>query len=308
MSQRNYLYELEKFLKEYGHNEELSILTACQKASMNDEIFKSAGEIGDFDSKPDSPDSDDYDGSSSGWGNKNTGISEKKIDIPEGFCDSWAYTGSSLLLTGIGLAPGIGIFSDLSNAVLNMYCGDYIYAFLSLVSAIPLVGYIGNALKAVFAGLKGTIKGGPALVKIIVNWWKNSKKGRELKKAKDKLKKAQDELDDYMRNASAVDQNTTRGLYQNTDLARVTKEGLEAEVTALAQATDRAKDIMRSDWSDFTKAFFEIRSEAGQFSKIFGISNQTVRSFTKWSKDILYQIEEQVIGFDDNVREYRIGD
>ena len=43
MSQRNYLYELEKFLKEYGHNEELSILTACQKASMNDEIFKSAG-------------------------------------------------------------------------------------------------------------------------------------------------------------------------------------------------------------------------------------------------------------------------
>ena len=111
MSQKNYIYELEKFLKEYGHNEELSILTACQKASMHNAMIKSADQI-DWESL----DSDnDYDEEEDDYDFQDSDYDGKKVDIPSGFCDSWAYTGSSIALTLIGLFPGVGIPFDIGN-------------------------------------------------------------------------------------------------------------------------------------------------------------------------------------------------
>ena len=325
MSQKNYIYELEKFLKEYGHNEELSILTACQKASMHNAMIKSADQI-DWESL----DSDnDYDEEEDDYDFQDSDYDGKKVDIPSGFCDSWAYTGSSIALTLIGLFPGVGIPFDIGNGLLNIYCGDYVYALLSFISAIPAVGYVGNALKAVFAGLKGTVKGGPALVKIMSGVFKGTKAGKQLAFSSKRGAALLDEMTEITKAlrgtsddmAKLVPENlrdlgsaeeVLKALHSVKDSRRIKEvAAFEKKVSELRKIEDSisaSKQIIKNDWDDFTKSFFEVFNGSGQFSKMLGIPNKKIRSFMRWTKDIFYLVEEQIIGIDDAVRQVRVAD
>jgi len=51
-------------------------------------------------------------------------------------------------LDAVGLIPGIGEFADLANAGISALRGDWEGAVMSLVAAIPFVGWFGTAAKA----------------------------------------------------------------------------------------------------------------------------------------------------------------
>ena len=162
------------------------------------------------------------------------------------------------------------------------------------------------------------------MIKLIVNWWKNSKKVKKLKKLEEeysKLKKKAKRLKEQYEKSKLAPINSTLPVSVPTEIleqsAYVANRGravldeiaeVDAALRKTGKAFTKAKDTIKTDWSNFTKAFSGLLKDSGQYSKMLGIPNVKVRSFMRWTKDILYQVEERVIGFDDNVREYRIGD
>lgn len=72
----------------------------------------------------------------------------------EGITGEQILDGIQLGLDGVGLIPVVGEVADIANAVVSVVRGDYVGAGLSLLSAIPFVGYLGTAGKAARYGAK----------------------------------------------------------------------------------------------------------------------------------------------------------
>lgn len=66
----------------------------------------------------------------------------------EGITGEQVLDGIQLGLDVFGLIPVVGEAADIANAVVSLARGDYVGAGLSLLSAIPFVGYAGTAGKA----------------------------------------------------------------------------------------------------------------------------------------------------------------
>ncbi|MNL05122.1 hypothetical protein D3C87_1257030 [compost metagenome] len=54
----------------------------------------------------------------------------------------------------VGLIPVVGEVADIASGIISLFRGDYVGAGLSLLSAIPFVGYLGTAGKATRYGAK----------------------------------------------------------------------------------------------------------------------------------------------------------
>ncbi|CRM52120.1 hypothetical protein HX810_06525 [Pseudomonas salomonii] len=72
----------------------------------------------------------------------------------EGITGEQILDGIQLGLDIVGLVPVFGEIADIGNAGLSAVRGDYVGAGLSLLSAIPFVGYVGTAGKASRYGAK----------------------------------------------------------------------------------------------------------------------------------------------------------
>lgn len=72
----------------------------------------------------------------------------------EGITGEQILDGIQLGLDGVGLVPVFGEIADIANAGVSAARGDYVGAGLSLLSAIPFVGYAGTAGKATRHGAK----------------------------------------------------------------------------------------------------------------------------------------------------------
>lgn len=78
-----------------------------------------------------------------------------EIETPEeGITGEQMLDGLQLGLDIVGLIPVIGEFADVANAGISLSRGDYAGAALSLLSAIPFVGYLGTAGKVGRYGTK----------------------------------------------------------------------------------------------------------------------------------------------------------
>lgn len=72
----------------------------------------------------------------------------------EGITGEQVLDGIQLGLDVVGLIPVVGEVADLASGVISLARGDYVGAGLSLLSAIPFVGYAGTAGKAARYGAK----------------------------------------------------------------------------------------------------------------------------------------------------------
>lgn len=72
----------------------------------------------------------------------------------EGITGEQVLDGIQLGLDVVGLIPVVGEVADVANAVVSLARGDYVGAGLSLLSAIPFVGYLGTAGKGARYGAK----------------------------------------------------------------------------------------------------------------------------------------------------------
>lgn len=72
----------------------------------------------------------------------------------EGITGNQILDGLQLGLDVVGLIPVFGEVADIANAGISLARGDYAGAALSLLSAIPLAGYLGTAGKVVRRGTK----------------------------------------------------------------------------------------------------------------------------------------------------------
>lgn len=66
----------------------------------------------------------------------------------EGITGKQILDGIQLGLDVVGLIPVVGEVADIASGVISLFRGDYVGAGLSLLSAIPFVGYLGTAGKA----------------------------------------------------------------------------------------------------------------------------------------------------------------
>jgi hypothetical protein len=66
----------------------------------------------------------------------------------EGITGEQILDGIQLGLDVVGLIPVVGEVADIASGVISLFRGDYVGAGLSLLSAIPFVGYAGTAGKA----------------------------------------------------------------------------------------------------------------------------------------------------------------
>lgn len=72
----------------------------------------------------------------------------------EGITGEQILDGIQLGLDVVGLIPVVGEVADIASGVISLFRGDYVGAGLSLLSAIPFVGYAGTAGKAARYGTK----------------------------------------------------------------------------------------------------------------------------------------------------------
>lgn len=72
----------------------------------------------------------------------------------EGITGEQVLDGIQLGLDVVGLIPVVGEVADIASAAISLVRGDYVGAGLSLLSAIPFVGYAGTAGKAARYGAK----------------------------------------------------------------------------------------------------------------------------------------------------------
>lgn len=72
----------------------------------------------------------------------------------EGITGEQILDGIQLGLDVVGLIPVVGEVADIASGVISLFRGDYVGAGLSLLSAIPFVGYAGTAGKAARYGAK----------------------------------------------------------------------------------------------------------------------------------------------------------
>lgn len=72
----------------------------------------------------------------------------------EGITGEQILDGIQLGLDVVGLIPVVGEVADIASGVISLFRGDYVGAGLSLLSAIPFVGYAGTAGKVTRYGTK----------------------------------------------------------------------------------------------------------------------------------------------------------
>jgi hypothetical protein len=85
----------------------------------------------------------------------NDSNAEVKSETPaEGVSDDKVLDGLQLGLDVVGLIPVVGEIADVANAGISLPRGDYAGAALSMLSAVPFVGYLGTAGKVGRHGAK----------------------------------------------------------------------------------------------------------------------------------------------------------
>lgn len=245
----------------------------------------------------------------------------EKIDIPEmsdlkesfftgkiqemlksdDFCDSWLYSGSSLGLSIMGLLPIIGVPIDVANGLLNLRCGDYLFAALSFISAIPAVGYIGNALKVVFSGVKG-LRSVPKIAKMMANWWKGTASVKTMNKMKKGIETLEGSILATKNSIKTLDDaaSAAYGLGRSESQLAKLKKQQESYVKA-KKVYNKSKKNVSEEIKKLKDDVVGFVTNTGKYSKIFGISNSALRGFLKWWGKLIYAIEESIFGVD---REY----
>jgi len=99
----------------------------------------------------------------------NDANAEVESETPaEGVTGDEILDGVQLGLDIVGLIPVVGEIADIANAGISLARGDYTGAALSLVSAIPFVGYLGTAGKIGRHGTKAVVEGSVKTSKEVV--------------------------------------------------------------------------------------------------------------------------------------------
>ncbi|WP_081016635.1 MULTISPECIES: GH-E family nuclease [Pseudomonas] len=99
----------------------------------------------------------------------NDANAEVESETPaEGLTGDEILDGIQLGLDIFGLIPVVGEIADVANAGISLARGDYAGAALSLLSAIPFVGYAGTAGKVVRHATRATTEASAKLTKEIV--------------------------------------------------------------------------------------------------------------------------------------------
>ncbi|MCJ7960258.1 MAG: hypothetical protein MUW57_27835 [Pseudomonas sp.] len=105
----------------------------------------------------------------------------------EGITGEQILDGIQLGLDAVGLIPVVGDVADIASGVISLARGDYVGAGLSLLSAIPFVGYAGTAGKATRYGAKMAEASGKAGKEVVEKAGKKAKEGAKILKP-EKLK------------------------------------------------------------------------------------------------------------------------
>ncbi|AZE99532.1 hypothetical protein C4J95_2070 [Pseudomonas orientalis] len=85
----------------------------------------------------------------------------------EGITGEQILDGIQLGLDVVGLIPVVGEVADIASGIISLFRGDYVGAGLSLLSAIPFVGYLGTAGKAARYSAKMAEASGKASKEIV---------------------------------------------------------------------------------------------------------------------------------------------
>ncbi|WP_434766095.1 hypothetical protein [Pseudomonas triticicola] len=105
----------------------------------------------------------------------------------EGITGEQILDGIQLGLDVVGLIPVVGEVADIASGIISLFRGDYVGAGLSLLSAIPFVGYAGTAGKVARYGTKMTAASGNAGKEVAKGAGKKTNDGAKIFKPK-KLK------------------------------------------------------------------------------------------------------------------------
>ncbi|WP_242174786.1 MULTISPECIES: GH-E family nuclease [unclassified Pseudomonas] len=211
----------------------------------------------------------------------------------EGITGEQILDGIQLGLDVVGLIPVVGEVADIASAVISLARGDYVGAGLSLLSAIPFVGYLGTAGKATRYGAKMAEASGKAGKEVVDKSAKKTDEAAELL-----AKKTNPELDTPSNSNNGFKatprEKSAREMFLGRTPGKSSKTGREVQDRMRADGKLRENPItgktefQASDknWYDLSKADMAHKTDAVTWwntsGRHLGAKSKEVR---KWMLD-----------------------
>lgn len=177
--------------------------------------------------------------------------------------------GIQLGLDVVGLIPVFGEMADLANAGVSVARGDYVGAGLSLLSAIPFVGYAGTAGKATRYGAKMAEASGKAAKEAVDKSAKKTDEAAELlaKKTNPELDTPSNSNDGFKatpREKSAREMFLGRTPGKSSKTGREVQDRMRAEGKLRENPITGKTEFQASDknWYDLSKADMAHKTDA----------------------------------------------
>ncbi|MBK4991364.1 DNA/RNA non-specific endonuclease [Pseudomonas sp. S36] len=128
----------------------------------------------------------------------------------EGLTGDEILDGIQLGLDIFGLIPVVGEIADVANAGISLARGDYAGAALSLLSAIPLVGYAGTAGKVVRHTAKATAEASAKTAKEIAERSAKETAERTAREGSEQVTKRVDEIPYRKKDGAKINERVVR--------------------------------------------------------------------------------------------------
>ena len=187
----------------------------------------------------------------------------------EGITGEQILDGIQLGLDVVGLIPVVGEVADIASGVISLARGDYVGAGLSLLSAIPFVGYAGTAGKAARYGTKMAEASGKAAKEVVDKSAKKTDEAAELlaKKTNPELDTPSNSNDGFK---ATPREKSAREMFLGRTPGKSSKTGREVQNRMRAEGRLRENPITGKtefqatdkNWYDLSKADMAHKTDA----------------------------------------------
>ncbi|WPO00213.1 GH-E family nuclease [Pseudomonas sp. MUP55] len=214
----------------------------------------------------------------------------------EGITGEQILDGIQLGLDVVGLIPVVGEVADIASGIISLARGDYVGAGLSLLSAIPFVGYAGTAGKATRYGAKMAEASGKAAKEVVDKSAKKTDEAAELlaKKTNPELDTPSNSNDGFKatpREKSAREMFLGRTPGKSSKTGREVQDRMRAEGKLRENPITGKTEFQASDknWYDLSKADMAHKTDAVRWwntsGRHLGAKSKEVREWMLDSKN-----------------------
>lgn len=222
----------------------------------------------------------------------------------EGITGEQILDGIQLGLDVFGLIPVVGEVADIASGIISLFRGDYVGAGLSLLSAIPFVGYLGTAGKAARYGSKMAEASGKAGKEVVDKTAKRTEEATELlpKKTNPELDTPSNSNDGFKatpREKSAREMFLGRTPGKSSKTGREVQDRMRAEGKLRENPITGKTEFQASDknWYDLSKADMAHKTDAVTWwntsGRHLGAKSKEVREWMLDSKN--YELDHYSI-------------